>query len=140
MKKIGGLIVSILLVGLMVPAPSNAQQPQATEEQIDRFLQALDDARARLQLTDAQSAEMEPILIEQLQAQAEILKDYGFSRESRPRLSFRQRIELGRTLKRTREPFTARVQEVLDEDQFEEYLKMQDETRKRLRQRVQSNP
>ena len=63
-----------------------------------------------------------------------ILKSYGFSKDTRPKLSFRKKRAVRRDMKELRDRTEQAVSVILNDQQMDEFLEIQEENRKRMRE------
>lgn len=100
----------------------------------------LEEARARLRLTDDQIERIRPILRSGLEAQARVLQKHGIDLERRSgkdrRLGLRQLRRLGRDLDAVRKQTLEKLSGTLTGTQIEEYMKIQQERRQAIRKRL----
>lgn len=113
------------------PAYGQDHSPSAT--QIQQFEQHVENVRQRLQLTEIQHTDLEPILLKSFEDRINILKSYGFSKETRPKLSLRKKLALRRDMNDLRDRTEQAVSVILNDQQMDEFLEIQEENRKRMR-------
>lgn len=106
-----------------------------------KLRQLLEEARARLKLTDDQIERVRPILRAGIRSQAQVLEKHGLdiggrSGERGSRLGLRQLRQLGRDLDRVREQTVKDLGEVLSAAQIKEYKQIQKERKQALRKRL----
>jgi hypothetical protein len=116
---------------LAFPAYGQDHSPSAT--QIQQFEQHVENVRQRLQLTEIQRTDLEPILLKSFEDRINILKSYGFSKETRPKLSLRKKLALRRDMNDLRDRTEQAVSVILNDQQMDEFLEIQEENRKRMR-------
>ncbi|WP_417320044.1 hypothetical protein [Emcibacter sp.] len=132
------LLLSVLIWLAPAMSPANAEQRQWTEEQAQAFMERMEATRARLDLSPAQEEELGHILRTSYQERLQVLQKYGFSRGVRPDLKMREKISLGRDMKKIREKTEGLVGEILSEGQMREFRKIQDENRDRFREQMKN--
>ena len=131
MKHVRTLILSLVLA--LMPATALAQAERAQQA----FLEIV----ARLELTQDQVREVAPILRESTQRQAAILRSYGIDMQNlgeRAAMDFRTAQLMRRELDAARKRTVSALSEILSEEQLEEYRKIQEETRRQVRQRIRT--
>ena len=131
-----GAVCLAAAAGMAVGAA--AQDRRLTDEQIAQIEERVAATRQRLQLTPEQQAALEPILTASAEQRVAVLQSYGFSGETRPKLSFRQKLSLRKEMQAIREKTEGQVAEVLSAEQLAEYKKIQEENREQLRARLQN--
>ena len=94
----------------------------------------------RLNLTDEQSVQIEPILESNFHASMLVLESHGIDlsvpREQRARPNFREIRAIGKELQAVREETAEEMAEFLTEEQMEEYRKIQEERRAEMREQI----
>lgn len=87
-----GDIALTLTFGLLILAfPAYGQDHSPSATQIQQFEQHVENVRQRSQLTEIQRTDLEPILSKSFEDRINILKSYGFSKETRPKLSLHKK-------------------------------------------------
>lgn len=117
---------------------SQAQTRQLTEEQKDQIAQRLEETRQRLNLTEEQRAALEPVLRASFEKRAAILNKYGVSRDGGNRLKYREARAMQGELETVRNQTEKEVAKILDSRQMAEFLKIQEENRQAMRERIRS--
>ena len=107
--------------------------PSAT--QIRQIEQHIENVSQRLQLTEAQRTDLEPILSKNFEDRMNILQSYGFSKETRPKLSLRKKLALRSDMNELRDQTRQDVSVILNDQQMDRFLEIQEENRKRMRER-----
>ena len=118
----------------------------AAQEQEDRSAQLEErvaEARQRLDLTDEQVAQMEPIIESGIEARLLVLEEYGIDPEARTsgqqgKLRLRQKRALTKELNEISAEVRDEMSEILTDEQLAEYEKIQEERRAEMRERVQA--
>ena len=129
-----GDIALTLTFGLLILAfPAYGQDHSPSATQIQQFEQHVENVRQRLQLTEIQRTDLEPILSKSFEDRINILKSYGFSKETRPKLSLRKKLALRRDMNDLRDRTEQAVSVILNDQQMDEFLEIQEENRKRMR-------
>ena len=117
---------------------AEAADRKFTEEQIAQIEKRMAETQERLNLTDTQKEQIQPILRDSLEKRMAVLKSYGFSEGTRPTLNFREKIALGKEMRAIRDDITRQVAGILDETQMAEFEKIQEERREQMRERLQA--
>ena len=63
-----------------------------------------------------------------------ILKSYGFSKDTRPKLSLRKKLALRSDMNELRDQTEQAVSVILNDQQMDEFLEIQEENRNRMRE------
>lgn len=139
---------ALVIAALVVCSPAIAAEMgplapslQATgAEQAAQLQRQLQNARARLNLTDAQVEQVRPILRAAFEARLEVLREYGIDlgndSESTGRLGFFQARRLRRDLNGVQEQTMDELADVLTAAQLEAYGELQAERREAMRERL----
>ena len=110
--------------------------PAALEERINEM-------RERLDLTDKQVEAIEPILIDHLEKTGAVLKEYGIDLQSgeRPkeRMGFREARKMKSDLDGVQSETEGALDDILDDDQMNEYRQIAEERRARIREQIKAN-
>ena len=133
-SRFGGiaLTLSLGLSTLAFPAYGQDHSPSAT--QIQQIEQHIENVSQRLQLTEAQQNDLEPILSKNFEDRMNILKSYGFSKDTRPKLSLRKKLALRSDMNELRDQTEQAVSVILNDQQMDEFLEIQEENRNRMRE------
>jgi len=115
---------------------AEAQERRLTDDQRAQLEQYLEQVRTRLNLSEEQRAQIEPVLRRSFEERAEILQRYGVGKDESQRPGFRQTRAMKSDLEEARKKNDAEVEKILDDRQMAEYRKIQEEMREQLRQRV----
>ncbi|WP_461535057.1 hypothetical protein [Spongorhabdus nitratireducens] len=135
-RPLPGLLLTILLTNAGL---TSAAAPEISDEQREKIEQQLQDTKARLKLTPEQEAKLTPILEASREKRMEVFEKYGLGNSGeRKKLSFREKRALGKEMKTLRTETNKQVKEVLSEDQYNEYLVIQDERKQKMRERIQN--
>ena len=134
-------VLSIILIGLYLgPALGFAQQPGS--QGLPDVQAQLEQTKQRLNPTDEQVAEIRPILKASLEETRAVLDKHGIDlsipEEQRDRPSFREMRKMGKDLKVVRESTTAKLAEILSEEQLDTYKEIQEERRKQMREQIRA--
>jgi hypothetical protein len=140
------LAIAIAAVTFCPPAMAAEREPTAPSLQASgadptaEFRRQLQNARARLDLTDAQVEQVEPILLSAFEARLEVLREYGIDLRDGPgsagRLGFFRARRLRRDLDGVQERTLEALDDVLTEAQLETYEELQEERREAMRERL----
>ncbi len=139
MKKYFG---AILLTGLFASLPAAAAQAQ--EGRPEQLEERVAEARERLDLTDEQVEQIQPIIESGMQATRAVLEENGIDLEARTasgsqrRLGLRQKRAIGRELGEISAEVREQMSEFLTDEQLAEYKKIQEERRAEMRERVRA--
>lgn len=130
----------LVLAGLLTFSPlSLAETAPLSDEQVEQFSQQFAETRERLKLTPQQEEALGPVLRESAQQQRNIFKSYGFERgKNHPELSFSRKRALFKEIRALKKDTNKKVSHILSPEQMKEYEAIQDETRQRLKTRVNS--
>ena len=109
-------------------------------EQVPQFRENLEETRTRLELSDDQLEEVQPILAAGFKAVIQVLLEHGLDLEdstaSAARLDFEELSILGADLQAVRDETLKDLEPVLTADQLEEYKQIQAERREATRERL----
>lgn len=130
-----GLGAALIVSAAVLPS-ADAQERQLTEEQRARLEQYLEQVRARLNLTEAQRAQLEPVLRRSFEERAEIMQRYGVGGDNSQRPGLRQARAMKSELEEARKKSDPEIEKILDDRQMAEYRKIQEEMRDQIRQRM----
>jgi Spy/CpxP family protein refolding chaperone len=101
------------------------------------------EMRERLALTNEQSEQIKPILIEHFEKTSIVLQDFGINLETgeRPekRLSFRDARQLKSELDVVRDGTNQALSTILSPEQMEEYEEIAEERREEIRSRIKAS-
>lgn len=134
------ILITVLFVALFVLSPAalaNEERAKDIEQQIE---QRVAEIVERLELTDAQRADLEPILRAGFEEQKKILESYGFDADGeggRPSGFGRRDMRAMRgELKAVRSQTMNDVEKILTPEQMAELEVIQDERRAEMRERI----
>ena len=117
-------------------AGEREMDPAALEERTNEM-------RERLDLTDKQVEAIEPILIDHLEKTGAVLKEYGIDLQSgeRPkeRMGFREARKMKSDLDGVQSETEGALDDILDDDQMNEYRQIAEERRARIREQIKAN-
>lgn len=113
---------------------------QPTQAQQEELQQRLANVAERLELTDEQKVQIEPIITESFAQQQEILQKYGIDPSaqggSRSRPNPRTARQLRNDMQSLRDNTREQLDGILDDDQMAEYARLQDEMREQMRNKI----
>ena len=132
--RFGGIALTSTFGLLILAFPAYGQDHSPSATQIQQIEQHIENVSQRLQLTEAQRNDLEPILSKNFEDRMNILKSYGFSKETRPQLSFRKNRALRRDMNDLRDQTEQAVSVILNDQQMDEFLEIQEENRNRMRE------
>jgi hypothetical protein len=115
----------------------------AENDRATQVEQRLEQARAKLGLTDEQFEKMVPVLEMSGEAQRHILSNYGIDLESRSgstqKLDASQAMAMKLELDVVREDMLAAVEDILTDEQFDEFKRFQKENQAEMRKRIRKH-
>lgn len=126
------------LLGLMVLLSVQAAAYMPDEGRLLEFIEHQEQSRARLNLTEEQEERIAPIIEASRDKRLAILETYGFGQGSKPKLSLRKKISLAKEMKAVREDTESALSRHLTPAQMEEYRKIQEENRQRMKEVINS--
>ena len=124
------------------PPAGAAQQPGG--ERLAELQERLEEARARLKLTDEQTEQIRPILRAGLEKQMAVLEKHGIDlrggggarRGGASQQRLRELRALGDDLEVVRKETRKQLKDVLSKEQFKEFRTIQEEGREAMRQAI----
>lgn len=129
--------IALTLLLALLGLPTNAVSQQDQVELADFQKQMLETA-ARLDLSEAQRAELEPILRARFQETERLLEKHGFDHRSGNPPGRRQLLALSRDLRPLREQTDREIEAILSKEQMSEYHDLQEERRAQMRAQLTS--
>lgn len=139
-SRFGGIALTSTFGLLILAFPAYGQDKFPSDTQKQQFEQYLENVSQRLQLTEAQRTDLEPILSKSFEDRMNILQSYGFSKETRPKLSLRKKLALRSDMNELRDQTRQDVSGILNDHQLDEFLEIQEENRKQMRKRSDKKP
>lgn len=137
------ITVVAIATTLWFPASATAAEREFSDEQIAKFEQRMRDTRERLELSDEQVEAIKPVLRESAEKRGAILQSYGFSieggRESGERLGFRKARAMRSEMEGVRDETEQAMEEILDDEQMDEYLEIAEERQEEIRDRIRDS-
>lgn len=135
------VIFLTILFSLMASLTTSLAQ-QVDSDQIAEFEARIEQTKQRLNLSDEQVANIEPVLISRAEASMLVLENNGIDltvpREQRERPGFQQMQTIAKELQAVREETAEEMAEILSEEQMQEYRKIQKENRAEMRERIRA--
>ncbi|MGD2031838.1 MAG: hypothetical protein PVI25_06100 [Gammaproteobacteria bacterium] len=129
------LTAAFLTTLALVSTPSLAQEDRAAQVE-----QRIEEAKARLNLTDEQLDQMTPVLEESMAARQSILSSYGIDLENRSgsakKLGLRQARAMRKELDVVQADTLDALGRILNDEQMEEFKRMQEERKAEMRERI----
>ena len=134
------LNVTLLLVFFASLSTAAAQEQEDRSAQLE---ERVAEVRQRLDLTDEQVAQMEPIIESGIEARLLVLEEYGIDPEARAsgaqdKLRLRQKRALAKELNEINAEVRDEMSEILTDEQLAEYEKIQEERRAEMRERARA--
>lgn len=123
------LTVGMILLGTAMIATTARAEPT------DKTNGMLGELAKRLDLTDQQKTDIQPILKNAAEKRRAALADAGIERGKRP--GFLQMMKLRGPMKEIRENTDRELSAVLSDTQMTEYRKFRDEMRKKMREQAE---
>jgi hypothetical protein len=133
------LFATVSLIALVLASPLST----ASEDRAAELKERMQEAQARLNLSDAQIAQMTPIVERTMQAQKEIMARYGVDPEnlgaSGRQRSPREMRAMNQEMEVVQSDTRAALEPILSDAQMAEYQRMQEERKAEMRERVRSS-
>jgi len=121
----------------VVKTASQNESPSAALEDI------FAETKARLNLSDKQVEQVEPILRSSFESRRAILLQFGIDIESRKppaqKLGFRNLRTLSNELKKVSSSTSRKLDDILTKEQMSEYTTMQNERKSKMRERLRAS-
>ena len=136
------LLATLVMTAVFAIATQTAT---AEEREIDpaALEERTNEMRERLELTDEQVEAIEPILIDHMEKTGAVLKEYGIDLQSgeRPkeRMGFREARKMKSELDGINRKTEGALDDILDDDQMNEYRKIAEERRAKFREQMKAN-
>ena len=131
----------LALAGLLLTLSPLAVAAELSEEQQAKLQERMAETRARLELTDEQVEQMQPVMQSATEAQQAILQRYGIDLDdpsSNKRLGFRDARKLKSDMSKVRSDTVKQLEQILSDEQLKEFKKIQEERRQEIKQRIQA--
>ncbi|MFB1487057.1 MULTISPECIES: hypothetical protein [unclassified Thiocapsa] len=133
------LLAIVSLITLVLASPLST----ANEDRAAELKGRMQEAQARLNLSDAQIDQMAPIMERAMQAQKDILARYGMDPENRNGSGSRPGLRQMRAMKQemavVRSDTRAALEPILSDAQMAEFQRMQEERKAQMRERMRSS-
>ena len=112
----------------------------AQDDRTAQFEQRMEEARTRLDLSDEQVEAFSPVLKDSITEQRRILSNYGVNLDDRSdtagRLGIRQARAMRKELEEVRADTQSALKPILNDEQLDEFQRMQEERRAEMRERI----
>ena len=112
----------------------------AQDDRTAQFEQRMEEARTRLDLSDEQVEAFSPVLKESITEQRRILSNYGVNlddpSDTAGRLRLRQARAMRKELEAVRADTQSALKPILNDEQLDEFQRMQEERRAEMRERI----
>lgn len=132
-------MVIATIIGLMASLTTSLAQ-QVDPDRLAELEARIEQTKQRLNLTDQQVAQIEPVLESSFEASMLVLEDHGIDltvpRDQRERPGFRKIRAIAKDLKAVREETAEEMAEILTDEQMKEYREIQEERRAELREQI----
>lgn len=133
------LLATVSLIALVLASPLST----ANEDRAAELKERMQEAQARLNLSDAQVDQMAPIMERAMQAQKEIMARYGIDPENRDgpgrQPSLREMRAMNQEMEVVRSDTRAALEPILTDAQMAEFQRMQEERKAQMRERVRGS-
>jgi hypothetical protein len=133
------LLAALSLIILMLASPLSS----ANEDRSAALKERLQEAQARLNLSDAQVDQMAPIMERSMQQQKAIMARYGVDPENPASASrqpsLREMRAMNQEMEAVRSNTTAALEPILSDAQMAEFQRMQEERKAQMRERARSS-
>ena len=131
------LIGATIICLLSASSPGIAQEDRAAAAK-----ERMEETRARLNLSDEQVEALTPVLKQSMTAQQSILSKYGVNLEGGSnggqQLGLREARAMKKELDVVRTETLDTVDDILTDEQFDEFKRIQEERRAEMRQRIRA--
>ncbi len=134
--NVGVAAAIALSVMTVFPGTAQAQNRTMSESPKQQLEQRLVDVSTKLQLTDTQKDQVEPILRASMQKQMGTLNRYGISRSEKPDLSFREMRSLRNELSAQRNETNNKLSQILSKSQMQILANIQAKQREQMKARI----
>lgn len=124
-----GSIGLVAILGLLIFTSGAASAETSKEQKLVALIEHAENAKGRLNLSEEQEKQINPIVEASRDKKIAILERYGFGKGKKPTLSLRTKIKLGKEMKAVRKDTEKALSRYLTPDQLKEYKKIQDESR-----------
>ena len=124
-------LFSLLVAFILFVSPSARAQTQTPQMSAEEIQARLDQAKARLNLTDDQVAAIKPLIQQEAEKLRALRARYGDS------MSRRDKVQLLREAKTIQSSFNDGMEQILTPDQMPVWKEMQAEARAKLKEEYQ---
>jgi len=137
-------LFTLTFSGLAFSETASAVEKNSQNENSSAVLEDIfAETMARLDLIDDQAEQVTPILQSSFQSRRAILLKYGIDIESRrppaQKPGFRKARTMGKELEKVRASTEEALDDILTKEQMSEYVKMQNEQKNKMRQRLSAS-
>ena len=127
----------------LLAGPAAMPVAWAEDDRVAQFEERIAETKERLSLSDEQVEQLTPVLKSGFEAQMAVLHKYGINLEDRNsgnqnKLGFRQARKLRKDLDAVRKSTLDQVEDILSDEQFSEYKKIQDERKEKMREMIRA--
>lgn len=133
------ILAAVSLMTLVLASPLST----ASEDRAAELKGRMQEAQARMNLSDAQIDQMAPIMERAMQAQKDILARYGMDPENRNSSGRRPGLREMRAMKQemavVRSDTNTALEPILSDAQMAEFQRMQEERKAQMRERMGSS-
>ena len=133
------ILAAVSLMTLVLASPLST----ASEDRAAELKGRMQEAQARMNLSDAQIDQMAPIMERAMQAQKDIMARYGMDPENRNGSGRRPGLREMRAMKQelavVRSDTNAALEPILSDAQMAEFQRMQEERKAQMRERMGSS-
>ena len=130
------LAAALGVLSLATPAHAATSFHVEREAATDERKEALKATMERLNVTDAQKADVEAILSKSGEKRQAILASYGVEEGQKPKLNRRQLRSMREELRKVSQETNDSLGNILTSEQMDEFRKIQDEQREAMRARL----
>lgn len=135
MRRSNAVLLGLMMVVAIQPIWADSDRDARLEER-------LVEVRERLRLSDEQVEKVQPILQASTEAQRSVLTRYGIDLDAEggpsKRLGMREARKLRSELGKVRTDTLEQLEDVLTDEQLEEFRKLQEEHRQAMQQRIRA--
>ncbi|MEM8767256.1 MAG: Spy/CpxP family protein refolding chaperone [Pseudomonadota bacterium] len=133
------ILMTFIPLLLTLTSPTIQAETETSAAQLE---ERLAQARARLELTDRQAEQMQPVMQESLARQRSILASYGLDLDNpdapSERPGFRQARAMRGELEDVRADMLTKLEDILTPSQLDEFKQMQEAQRAEIRERIRA--
>ncbi|MEL7046521.1 MAG: hypothetical protein AAGL66_16135 [Pseudomonadota bacterium] len=118
----------------LIGSVAMAQEEAVSEERRAQFTDYLEEMVARLELSEQQQTDIEPIIRESVGRRQAIMESYGIGNGERP--SPRKLRGMRGEMQDLQQETQAELSEILTDEQMDEYLALQEERQEKMREEM----